>query len=149
MKKLVLTLAILLTFPLSATAGEITVAAGAGLKDVLSDLSAAFAQRNPSVKIIKNSVVSGVLAKQLDSGAQMDIVFTANRGWMDYLNEKKHVDPGTITPFAYDTLVFVGKGRPQASGLNELAKLEEDSGRQSEERARRGICHGGPQECRG
>ena len=123
MKKLVLALAMFLTFSASATAGEITVAAGAGLKDVLSDLSAAFVQKNPSVRIIKNSVVSGVLARQLDSGAQMDIVFVANREWMDYLHEKKHVDPGSITPFAYNTLVFVGKGVPQASGLNELTNL--------------------------
>ena len=54
----------------------------------------------------------------------MDIVFTANREWMDYLNEKKHVDSAAITPFAYNTLVFVGKGAPRVSHLDELGKLE-------------------------
>ncbi len=123
MKKLVLAFAILIALSVSATAGEITVAAGAGLKDVLSDLSASFAEKDRSVKIIKNIVVSGALARQLDSGAQMDIVFTANREWMDYLNERKHVDPASITPFAYNTLVFVGRNPPRISSIGELTKL--------------------------
>ena len=63
MKKLVLAFAILIALSVSATAGEITVAAGAGLKDVLSDLSASFAEKDRSVKIIKNIVVSGALAR--------------------------------------------------------------------------------------
>jgi molybdate transport system substrate-binding protein len=87
-------------FSTSAPAGEMTLAAGAGLKDVLNDIGSTFSQRNQSVKIVKNFVVSGVLAKQLDNGAQMDVVFTANTEWMDYLKEKKHVDLSTITPFA-------------------------------------------------
>ena len=123
MVKFVLAFIMLVTFPLSASAGEITLAAGAGLKDVLNDLAAAFIQSNQPVKITKNIVVSGVLAKQLDSGAQLDIVFTANREWMDYLKEKKHVDPGTITPFAYNTVVFVGKGPRRVSSLDELTTL--------------------------
>jgi molybdate transport system substrate-binding protein len=50
-------------------------------------------------------------------------VLVANVEWMDYLKEKKHVDVNTITPFAYNTLVFVGKGTQRASGLDELSKL--------------------------
>ena len=123
MIKFVLGFIILITFPLSAAAGEITLAAGAGLKDVLNDVAAEFAQSNRSVKIMKNIVVSGVLAKQLDSGAQLDIVFTANREWMDYLKEKKHVDPDSITPFAYNTVVFVGRGPRRISRLDELTTL--------------------------
>ena len=64
MKELLLAFILLVTVPLTAMAGEISVAAGAGLKDVLNDLAAAFVQRNKSVTIIKNIVVSGVLARQ-------------------------------------------------------------------------------------
>lgn len=124
MIKIVLTFFMLVTFTVPATAGEITVSAGAGLKDVLNDVAAAFTQRNQSVKIVNNIVASGVLAKQLDSGAQTDIVFVANVEWMDYLKEKKHVDVSTITPFAYNTLVFIGKGAQRVSSLDELAKLD-------------------------
>jgi molybdate transport system substrate-binding protein len=124
MKKVVLACIMVATFCLSATAGEITVAAGAGLKDVLNDIAAAFVQRNQSVKMLKNFAASGVLAKQLDSGAHADIVFVANREWMDYLKENKHVDVSTVTPFAYNTLVFVGKGAQSVSRLNEVTKLD-------------------------
>jgi molybdate transport system substrate-binding protein len=124
MIKFFLTFVMFVTFSLSAMAGEITLSAGVGLKDVLNDITGAFSQKNQSVKILKNYAASGVLAKQLDSGAQMDIVFVANVEWMDYLKEKKHVDVSTISPFAYNTLVFVGKGAQRASSLEELAKLE-------------------------
>jgi molybdate transport system substrate-binding protein len=124
MVKLVLSFLALVAFSLPAMAGEITVAAGAGLKDVVNDLADAFTQGNQSLKIVKNIVVSGVLAKQLDSGAHADIVFTANREWMDYLEEKRHVDVSTITPFAYNTLVFVGKGAQRVSDISDLIKLE-------------------------
>ncbi|NTW07426.1 MAG: solute-binding protein, partial [Syntrophaceae bacterium] len=85
----------------SALAGEITFGAGVGLKDVLNELAASFVKISPSTKITRNFAASGVLAKQLDSGAQTDIVFVANVKWMDYMKEKKHVDTGTIRPFAY------------------------------------------------
>jgi len=123
MGKFLVACIMLVAFPLCAGAGEITVAGGAGLKDVLNDLGASFVQSNQSVTIIKSIVVSGVLARQLDSGAQIDIVFTANREWMDYLKEKKHVDPATISPFAYNTVVFVGKGLRRVSRLDELTTL--------------------------
>jgi molybdate transport system substrate-binding protein len=123
MKRFLIVMAMVILWCSFAYAGEITYAAGAGLKDVLNDVAAAFVQKKPSVKIVKNIVVSGVLAKQLDSGAQTDIVFVANVQWMDYLKEKKHLDVKTITPFAYNTLVFVGKGSPSVSGIEELTKL--------------------------
>ncbi len=124
MKRFVLAVIMVIAWCSTSYAGEITFAAGAGLKDVLNDVSAAYSQKNPSVKITKNIVVSGVLAKQMDSGAQTDIVFVANVKWMDYLKEKKHVAVSTVTPFAYNTLVFVGKGPRRISTFDELAKLE-------------------------
>lgn len=124
MIKFFLSFLILAAFSLPAMAGEITVAAGAGLKDIINDLADAFTQRNQSVKVIRNIVVSGALAKQLDGGAHVDVAFTANREWMDYLKEKKHVDANTITPFAYNTLVFVGKGAQRVSDLGEVTRLE-------------------------
>ena len=114
----------LISFSLPAVAGEITISAGVGLKDVLNDISNAFIQKNPPVKILKNYAASGVVAKQLDSGAQTDIVFVANIEWMDYLKDKKHVDVNSITPFAYNTLVFVGKAAQRAASLQDLTRLE-------------------------
>jgi molybdate transport system substrate-binding protein len=124
MIRFVVAFVMLVAFSLPATAGEITVAAGVGLKDVLNDIADTFARNNPSVKIFKNYAASGVLAKQLDSGAPTDIVFVANVAWMGYMKEKRHLDPTTITPFAYNTLVFTGKGEQRVSDLSEVIKLE-------------------------
>ncbi len=124
MIRLIVVLVILVVFSIPASAGEVTLSAGVGLKDIINDISNAFVQKNPAVKILKNYAASGVLAKQLDSGAQMDIVFVANVEWMDYLKEKRHVDVSTITPFAYNTLVFVGKGPRRATTLEGVVKLD-------------------------
>lgn len=124
MRKFVLVLIMIATVSFSAVAGEVSFSAGVGLKDVINDMAAAYAQKNPSVKILKNYAASGVLAKQLDSGAQTDIIFVANVEWMDHMKEKKHVKASTIKPFAYNTLVFVGKNMPRASNFNDLTKFD-------------------------
>jgi molybdate transport system substrate-binding protein len=123
MKKSILASFLLLLLSVSATAGEVNLAAGAGLKDVLNDMTALFVQKNQAVRITKNYAASGVLAKQLDGGAPTDIVFVANVQWMDYMKEKRHVDAGTVTPFAYNTLVFVSKNTHAASNLGDVTKL--------------------------
>ncbi len=124
MQKIIFLIISFLFFHLSANAAEITFAAGAGLKDVLNDISNAYMQKNHDVKITKNIVVSGILAMQMDSGAKVDIVFVANREWMDYLKEKKHVNNESIAPFAYNTLVFVGKGKNRAVSIEDIARLD-------------------------
>ncbi|HOD78497.1 MAG TPA: molybdate ABC transporter substrate-binding protein [Syntrophorhabdaceae bacterium] len=107
----------------NVSAGQITIGAGVGMKDVVNDIAAAFIKNNQSIKILKNYAASGVLAKQIDNGAHIDITLVANVNWMDYLKEKRYVDVNTITPFAYNTLVFVSKGAQGVSRLEELTKL--------------------------
>jgi len=124
MKRFILAIVMVIALSSSAPAGEVTFGAGVGLKDVLNEIASSFVKINPSIKITKNYAASGVLAKQIDSGAQMDIVFVANVKWMDYMKEKKHVDAGTVRPLAYNTLVFIGKGKPGISRIEELTKLE-------------------------
>ncbi|MFH0976245.1 MAG: molybdate ABC transporter substrate-binding protein [Spirochaetota bacterium] len=109
---------------ISVFAAEITIGAGVGLKNVVNDISTEYIKKNPDIKINKNFVASGVLAKQLESGAKIDIVIVANREWMDYLKEKNHVNNSSITSFAYNTLVFAGKGIKRAESLNEVIKLD-------------------------
>ncbi len=123
MKRFILVIVMVMALSSAALAGEITFGAGVGLKDVLNELAASFVRNNSSIKITKNFAASGVLAKQLDSGAQTDIVFVANVKWMDYMKEKKHVDTYTIRPFAFNTLVFAGQGKPRISRIEELTKI--------------------------
>lgn len=113
----------LLLLPLYAHAADIALGAGVGLKDVLNELCASYTARNPSVKITKSYVASGALAKQMDSGLNVDIVLVANQQWMDYLKEKKHVDHASVIPFAYNSLVFVGTNQGTVHGMHDLAGL--------------------------
>ena len=124
MKKAFWAVLLFVLLPFPGEAGEISIGAGSGLKDVLTELSTIFEKDRPSIQITKNFVASGMLAKQIDNGAVLDIVFVANREWMDYLVEKKHVNAGSVSPFAYNTLVFVGPPEKQIPGMNELAKLD-------------------------
>lgn len=122
MRMLCIVLSLLLA-PLSALAADIGIGAGVGLKDVLNELCATYTVRNPSVRITRNYVASGALAKQMDNGLKLDVVLVANTRWMEYLREKKHIDPGSMTPFAYNTLVFVGGKQGAAHGMGDLAGL--------------------------
>lgn len=122
MKTLCITLFLLL-LPLCVHAADIAIGAGAGLKDVLNELCATYTARNPSVKITKSYVASGALAKQIDSGLNVDVVLVANLKWMEYMKEKKHVDSTSVTAFAYNTLVFAGAEQSHVHGMGDLAGL--------------------------
>ncbi len=122
MKALCLALSLLL-LPLYAHAADIALGAGVGLKDVLNELCASYTARNPSVIITKSYVASGALAKQMDSGLNVDIVLVANQQWMDYLKGKKHVESASITPFAFNSLVFVSTNQGAVHGMHDLAGL--------------------------
>jgi molybdate transport system substrate-binding protein len=124
MRKAMCFIAVFVLLQLSAFAAEITMGAGAGLKDVLNDISAEYVRRNPDVKITKNFAASGTLAKQIESGFPLDIVLVANTEWMDYLREKKLVKVRTVMPFAYNGLVFVGIGGKRAEVIEDIVKLD-------------------------
>jgi molybdate transport system substrate-binding protein len=103
-------------------AGDVNLSVAASLKEVINELSAAYAKSNPGVKFLKNYGASGALAKQIENGAPADIFISANLEWMDYLKKKKMTDTATIGTFAYNTLVFAGTGA-KVSSLQDLTKL--------------------------
>ena len=101
----------------AADAAEINLSVAASLREVINELSTAFARKNPGVTFIKNYGASGSLAKQLENGAPADIFISANLEWMEYLKQRKLVDNRSITTFAYNELVFAGKTGVKAESL--------------------------------
>jgi molybdate transport system substrate-binding protein len=91
-------------------ADEVWISAAASMKDVMTESAKIYRKKNPSVSIVGNFGASGALAKQIENWAPTDIFVSANREWVDYLTKKKFLLPEKICPFAYNTLVFVGKG---------------------------------------
>jgi len=108
----------------AAFAGELHLSVAASLKEAMNELADAFARQHPGVKILKNYGSSGVLAKQIESGAPADLYISANLTWMDYLKERRLVEPSTIGTFAHNTLVFAGTTTRQITGMKDLAKLQ-------------------------
>ncbi|NVN92131.1 MAG: molybdate ABC transporter substrate-binding protein [Desulfuromonadales bacterium] len=121
--KMYVTVLCLLFLTVPARAGEVNLSVAASLKEVINELSAAYAKSNPSVRFLKNYGASGALAKQIENGAPADIFISANLEWMEYLKNKKSADTATIGTFAYNTLVFAGT-TAKASSLQDLSKLD-------------------------
>ena len=82
-------------------------------------------------KIIINSASSGILARQIENGAQADIFLSANQDWMNYLVQRNKLEylPKTI---ASNSLAVVA---PIESGMDSVdfidLKLSEQKGNYS------------------
>jgi molybdate transport system substrate-binding protein len=121
---LALTLCITLLAVSTAFAGDLNLSVAASLKETMNELADAFARTHPEVKILKNYGASGALAKQIESGVPADLFISANVEWMDYLKERRLVEPATIGTFAHNTLVFAGTTTQKVAGLKDLVKLQ-------------------------
>jgi molybdate transport system substrate-binding protein len=113
-------LVLFMTGPVQAD--EVNLAVAASLKEVINELTDSFAGNHQEVKFLKNYGGSGALAKQIENGAPADIFISANPEWMEYLKSRKLADTGSISTFAYNTLVFAG-AEGKASSMQDLLKL--------------------------
>ncbi|UFS69161.1 molybdate ABC transporter substrate-binding protein [Geomonas sp. RF6] len=107
-----------------AVAGEIQVAAAASLKEAIGDLSRLYLTRHRGLRVVTNFGGSGTIAKQIENGAPADIFISASSEWTEYLQKRKLLEPGSLRPLAYNTLVFAGSGSTKAASMHDLPKLE-------------------------
>ena len=120
---LIISILCMLFLAAPAMAGDVNLSIAASLKEVINELSDGFAKKNSGVRFLKNYGASGALAKQIENGAPADVFISANMEWMEYLKNKKLADTGSISTFAYNTLVFAGAAGKAAS-MQDLPKLE-------------------------
>ncbi len=92
-----------------ASAGQITVFAGASLGDVLEDIGAAF-EESTGHEVVVSFAGSSVLARQIELGAPADIFLSANRDWMNRLIEMGAIDPDSKVDLLENSLVLIGTG---------------------------------------
>jgi molybdate transport system substrate-binding protein len=118
-----MTVSLLLLLTASAMAADIGLSVAASLREVVTELSDNFAQKNADVKFQANFGGSGSLAKQIENGAPADLFFSANLEWMDYLKVKKLIDEKSVVTLAYNELVFVGKSGLRVSTMEDVVKL--------------------------
>ena len=90
----------------SAQAADITVFAAASLKNALDDASKIFEAKTGD-KVVISYAASSALAKQIEQAAPADIFFSADLDWMDYLEQRKLIDPASRHTLLGNTLVLI------------------------------------------
>jgi molybdate transport system substrate-binding protein len=98
----------LLFAPQSSVAQDktLTVFAAASMKNALDDINTAFTKAT-GIKIVPSYAASSALARQIESGAPADVFVSADLKWMDYLAEKKAIQPGTRSNLLGNKLVLI------------------------------------------
>lgn len=95
--------------------------AAASLATALPQAGFVFETQYPGVKLEFNFAASSILAKQIEQGANADLYISANPQWVDYLQEKRLLQPGSrFNLLATKLVCIVPKGRQAPASLQEL-----------------------------
>lgn len=100
----------------TAAARPLTVFAAASLRESL-DAAAQAWEAGGHGKIAISYAASSALARQIEQGAPADVFISADTRWMDYLQDKKYIEPASRFVLVRNTLVLVA---PASSPLDAL-----------------------------
>jgi molybdate transport system substrate-binding protein len=105
-------------------AQELLVSAAASLTDAFNELKTEFAKNNPGVSIVTNYASSGVLYRQIEQGAPVDVYASANMRWMDELIARGIVEQEESHVFVHNNVVLaVPAGNPaDVSSIQDLTR---------------------------
>ena len=105
---LILGLGIALMLPAHlARAQDPLVLAAASLKDALNEAAEIWKHRSDGGPVTISYAGSSALAKQIENGSPADIFISADLDWMDYLDKKNLLKPGTRFNWLGNRLVLV------------------------------------------
>ena len=85
---------------------SLTVFAAASLTDVMSKLADDY-KKATGVSLRLNFASSGVLARQIEGGADYDYYISASKSWMTYIDSLKLVDRESVKTLAYNRMVAI------------------------------------------
>lgn len=100
--------------PAPAIAADVTVFAAASLKEALDDQARQFEAATGN-KVVVSYGGSNTLAKQIESGAPADVFISADLDWMDYVDKKGLVMPGTRINLLRNSLVLIAPAQSKAA----------------------------------
>jgi molybdate transport system substrate-binding protein len=105
-----LILATALTAPLGFAADAqrepLVVFAAASLTDVLQQVGPLYT-RQSNVPVKFSFAASSALARQIESGAEVDVFFSADNDWMNYLQDHKLIDAATRADLLGNRLALI------------------------------------------
>lgn len=126
-------------FVATPASSAVTVFAAVSLTNALEDAGKAYEAKHPD-KIVFSFAASSLLARQIEASSGVDIFFSADTEWMDYLDKKGLLAPGTrknllgnrlvlIKPADLKAAITIGKNFPlaQALGNSRLALADPDT----------------------
>ncbi|HEY7241385.1 MAG TPA: molybdate ABC transporter substrate-binding protein [Burkholderiales bacterium] len=90
----------------AAQAQAPTILAAASLKDALDEIAAGYA-----TKPVISYGASSALARQIENGAPADIFISADLDWMDYVEKKGRLAPGTRRNLLGNRLVLIAPAK--------------------------------------
>jgi len=99
-------LTIIASLPAAAEQPQILVLAAASLSETVQELSAAY-EKTAQVTVKSSFDSSSVLARQIEAGAQADVFFSADAAWMDYLQSRNLIKPGSRKNLLGNSLVLI------------------------------------------
>src|SRR5581483_2500117 len=95
-------------------AKSVLVFGAASLTDVLDELGKGFAAKT-HVPVKSSLAASSALAKQIEAGAPADVFFCADLEWMDYLDQRKLLRPGSRHDVVLNRLVLIAPADSKVS----------------------------------
>ena len=102
------------TQPMLACAADLTVFAAASLKEALDQEVAGF-EADTDNKVVVAYAGSNALAKQIEAGAPADVFISADVDWVNYLEARALLRPGTRTDLLRNRLVLIAAAVSSAS----------------------------------
>ncbi|MFQ6113729.1 MAG: molybdate ABC transporter substrate-binding protein [bacterium] len=98
--------------------------AAASLTSVMPEVAEVFQRDHPHAKIEFNFAASSILAKQIEHGAAADIFVSANTQWIDFLENKHHVQSNSRVELLSNKLVLIvpSKDKKTVTSLHDLER---------------------------
>jgi len=108
-----------------ATQGELTIAAAADLAPAFEELGRKF-QETRNIKVVFSFGSTGLLAKQIENGAPMDLFAAANTEYVDQLEKQGLIVSDTKTIYARGRItLWTQKGSPiRIEKISDLTRPE-------------------------
>lgn len=104
---------------------ELTVAAAANLSRLMPELTSAF-ERETGIGVTTTIGASGQLARQIENGAPVDVILSADTGWVGALERSGRTVVGTRATYAIGRLVVLTSSAraPPIERIEDLGRPE-------------------------
>ncbi|KMY50432.1 molybdate ABC transporter substrate-binding protein [Peribacillus loiseleuriae] len=99
---------------------ELTISAAASLKDSMDAIQAQFEKEHPNISLTFNYGGSGMLQKQIEQGAPVDVFLSAAEQNYQALEEENMLIPEMGGPFTKNALVVIAPTNKKYASFNDL-----------------------------